>query len=66
MEQLFLQGGVSGITLAVLYLTLKESFKRMREQDEFLENLTDNHFQHSIENMQKLTAAVNKLSEKIK
>ena len=64
--QLFTQFGVSGLALLVLWLTLKESHKRMKEQDAFMEKLIDNHFQHSIGSMEKLTEAITKLSEKIK
>lgn len=64
--QFFTQFGISGAALAVLWLTLKESHKRMKQQDDFMEKLIDNHFQHSIDNMEKLTESVNRLADKCK
>mgnify|MGYP001566596281 CR=1 FL=1 len=64
--QLLQQFGISGISLGVLFFTLKESNKRMKQQDDFMEVLVNNHFQHSIEAMKELTTSVTKLADKIK
>lgn len=59
--ELFAQYGIAGAILGVLFFVLKENQKRMKNQDNFMENLITNHLKHHTNALEKLSDKIDKM-----